>query len=209
MNGLKSLPLKDPDLLRQAMLIDGQWVQADDGGTIEVRNPASGELIARVPNGGAAETCRAIDAAERAMKGWRKTLPRERANILRRLYDLMLAHIEDLAVIMTPADTVPGLIEELGAKGTRAALVLSAGLTEQNGLRQKMLDAAQPHLLRVIGPNCIGLALPHAGLNAGFFHMAPPRGDIALNWAQLRRPRSPRPARASSTSALKSSPVRV
>jgi acetyltransferase len=91
-----------------------------------------------------------------------------------------LPAVPDLAVIMTPADTVPGLISDLGAKGTRAAVVLSADLTERNGLRQKMLDAARPHLLRIIGPNGIGLMLPHAKLNAGFFHMAAAPGDIAL-----------------------------
>jgi acetyltransferase len=88
--------------------------------------------------------------------------------------------IPDLAVIVTPAETVPGLIGELGAKGTRAAVVITAGLTRENGLRQKMLDAARPHLLRIIGPNVIGLLLPRSKLNAGFFHMAAAPGDIAL-----------------------------
>ena len=91
-----------------------------------------------------------------------------------------LPAVPDLAVIVTPATIVPGLIGDLGAKGTRAAVVLSAGLTERNGLRQKMLDAARPHLLRIIGPNGIGLMLPHAKLDAGFFHMAAAPGDIAL-----------------------------
>ncbi len=88
--------------------------------------------------------------------------------------------IPDLAVIVTPAESVPGLIGELGAKGTRAAVVITAGLTRENGLRQKMLDAARPHLLRIIGPNVIGLMLPQSRLNAGFFHMAAAPGDIAL-----------------------------
>jgi succinate-semialdehyde dehydrogenase/glutarate-semialdehyde dehydrogenase len=83
MNNTATLNLKDPDLLRQAMLIDGEWVQAESGLTIEVRNPATGELVARVPNGGESETRRAIAAAERAMQGWRKTLAKERAKILR------------------------------------------------------------------------------------------------------------------------------
>jgi len=91
-----------------------------------------------------------------------------------------LPSVPDLAVIVTPADTVPALIGELGEKGTRAAFVLTAGLTKGNGLRQRMLDAARPHLLRIIGPNCLGLMLPHAKLNAGFFHMAAAPGDIAL-----------------------------
>ncbi|MFY9812138.1 NAD-dependent succinate-semialdehyde dehydrogenase [Aquabacterium sp.] len=107
MNEIKTLPLKDQDLLRQAMLIGGQWVQADSGLTLEVRNPATGELVARVPNGGAAETRRAVEAAEQALAGWRKTLPKERAKVLRRLYDLMLANIDDLAVIMTAEQGKP------------------------------------------------------------------------------------------------------
>ncbi|MFP3740463.1 aldehyde dehydrogenase family protein, partial [Burkholderia sp. SIMBA_019] len=87
--------------LREAMLIDGQWVQAENGQTIEVRNPATGELVARVPNGGERETQRAVAAAERAMKSWRKTLPKERSKVLRKLFDLMLENIDDLAIIMT------------------------------------------------------------------------------------------------------------
>lgn len=101
------LPLKDPSLLRQAMLIDGAWIQADSGETIEIRNPATGALIARVPNGGAAETKRAIAAAERAMQAWRNALPGERARVLRRLYELMLEHIDDLATIMTSEQGKP------------------------------------------------------------------------------------------------------
>ena len=59
-------------------------------------------------------------------------------------------------------------------------MVITAGLTKENGLRQKMLDAARPHLLRIIGPNAIGLMLPPLKLNAGFFHMPAASGDIAL-----------------------------
>lgn len=101
------LPLKDPGLLRQAILINGEWVQADSGETIEIRNPATGELVARVPNGGAVETRRAIAAAERATQEWRKVLPRERSRKLRVLYDLMLEHIDDLAIIMTAEQGKP------------------------------------------------------------------------------------------------------
>ena len=113
MSEVKKLPLRDPDLLRQAILIDGKWVQADSGQTINVINPATGDLVARVPNAGAAETKRAIEAAERAMRGWRKTLPKERAKILRKLYDLMIEHIEDLAIIMTAEQGKP-LVESRG-----------------------------------------------------------------------------------------------
>lgn len=123
MRELTELPLKDPDLLRQAMLIDGQWVQADSGQTIDVINPATGELIARVPNGGAAETQRAIAAAERAMTSWRKTLSKQRAIVLRKLYELMHQHIDDLALIMTAEQGKP-LVE------SRGEIVYAAGFIE-------------------------------------------------------------------------------
>ncbi|WP_322086950.1 NAD-dependent succinate-semialdehyde dehydrogenase [Burkholderia sp. BCC1999] len=123
MNEPVKLPLKDAGLLRQAMLIDGEWVQADSGQTLEVRNPATGELVARVPNGGAAETRRAIAAAERAMNGWRKTLAKERAKLLRTLYDLMLANVDDLALIMTAEQGKP-LVE------SRGEILYAAGFIE-------------------------------------------------------------------------------
>ena len=77
----------------------------------------------------------------------------------------------DLAVICTPAASVPGLIEALGQKGTRAAAVLTAGLKQSVGgtsLEQAMLEAARPRLLRILGPNCLGLLVPGVGLNASF-----------------------------------------
>jgi succinate-semialdehyde dehydrogenase/glutarate-semialdehyde dehydrogenase len=102
-----ALPLSDPDLLRQALLIDGQWVPADSGETLEVRNPATGALIAYVPKAGAAETRRAIAAATRALPSWRSKLAKERSGILRTLYDLMIAHIDDLALIITSEQGKP------------------------------------------------------------------------------------------------------
>lgn len=123
MTEITPLKLKDPSLLRQAMLIDGEWVQADSGQTIEVRNPATGELVARVPNGGAAETQRAIAAAERAMVGWRKVLSKDRSKVLRTLYDLMMEHIDDLALIMTAEQGKP-LVE------ARGEIVYAAGFIE-------------------------------------------------------------------------------
>lgn len=95
------LRLKDRDLFRDKMLIDGEWVGADSGKTFDVTNPATGELIAQVPNGGTAETSRAIAAAERAFLSWKKVLPKERSKILRKFYDLMIENIDDLALIMT------------------------------------------------------------------------------------------------------------
>ncbi len=103
----------------------------------------------------------------------------------------------DVAVLCTPAATVPGLIDELGRRGTRAAIVMTAGLDAAQ--KQAMLDAARPHLLRVLGPNCIGLLTPRLGLNASFAHTDALPGEIAfvsqsgalvtavLDWAKSRR----------------------
>ncbi|HEY1151484.1 MAG TPA: bifunctional acetate--CoA ligase family protein/GNAT family N-acetyltransferase [Pseudoduganella sp.] len=114
-----------------------------------------------------------------------------------------LPGVPDLAVICTPPATVPGLIGELGALGCRAAVVLTAGLNGQNGaegarLKNAMLAAAQPYLLRILGPNCVGLLAPGIGLNASFAHMAALPGKLAfvsqsgamvtgvLDWAHSR-----------------------
>ncbi|TIV45976.1 MAG: GNAT family N-acetyltransferase, partial [Mesorhizobium sp.] len=91
-----------------------------------------------------------------------------------------LPGIPDLAVIVTPPDTVPGIVRDLAEKGTRAAVVITAGLTRDNGLRQAMLDAAKPSLMRIIGPNTVGLMVPPAKLNASFAHMPARPGNIAL-----------------------------
>ena len=108
-----------------------------------------------------------------------------------------LPAVPDLAVICTPAHTVPALIAQLGARGTRAAIVMTAGLDAPT--KQAMLDAARPHLLRVLGPNCLGLLTPALGLNASFAHTDALAGPIAfvsqsgalvtavLDWAKSRR----------------------
>lgn len=84
----------------------------------------------------------------------------------------------DLVVVGTPPKTVPGVIAEAGARGAKAAVVITAGVTRP--LRQQMLDAARPYCLRIEGPNCIGLLLPHIGLNASFSHRMPIKGDLAV-----------------------------
>ncbi len=91
----------------------------------------------------------------------------------------------DLAVIATPPDSVPGLIAELGARGTKAAVVITAGFgegAEQHGkaLQQAMLDASRPHTLRIVGPNCLGILVPGIGLNASFAHLNPQPGGLAF-----------------------------
>jgi succinate-semialdehyde dehydrogenase/glutarate-semialdehyde dehydrogenase len=99
--------LKDPGLLKNQCYIDGQWVSADSGATRAVRNPATAETVSTVPNAGAAETRRAIEAASRAFPAWRAKTADERARILRRWYELMLTHQEDLASLMTSEQGKP------------------------------------------------------------------------------------------------------
>jgi succinate-semialdehyde dehydrogenase / glutarate-semialdehyde dehydrogenase len=101
------MKLQDPQLLREACFIDGRWVQADNGATLAVHNPATGEQLGLVPDVGAAETRRAIEAASRALPGWAAKTAKERAVLLRRWFDLMLAHQEDLAVLMTAEQGKP------------------------------------------------------------------------------------------------------
>ncbi|MBU2581395.1 MAG: bifunctional acetate--CoA ligase family protein/GNAT family N-acetyltransferase [Alphaproteobacteria bacterium] len=86
----------------------------------------------------------------------------------------------DLGVIVTPPQTVPGLISELAEAGGRAAVVITAGIGEEDGLRQKMLDAARPTCLRILGPNCLGLQVPGIGLDASFSHLTARKGKLAL-----------------------------
>jgi succinate-semialdehyde dehydrogenase / glutarate-semialdehyde dehydrogenase len=99
--------LQDPTLLRQLCAIDGQWVAADSGATLDVLNPATGERVGTVPRAGRAETRRAIEAADRALADWGARTGKERAQILRRWYELMMAHQEDLARLMTAEQGKP------------------------------------------------------------------------------------------------------
>ena len=102
-----TLVLSDPGLLRHQCLIAGEWRDADSGARCNVRNPASGERLGDVPDMGAAETRRAIDAAHAAFPAWAKKTAKERAQILRRLHDLLLQHQEDLARLMTAEQGKP------------------------------------------------------------------------------------------------------
>lgn len=114
-----------------------------------------------------------------------------------------LSAAPDLAIICTPPDTIPAIIKQLGKLGTKAAIVLTAGLgkaKDRHGtsIRQAMLDAAKPTLMRILGPNCVGLLVPGIGLNASFAHTGALPGKIAfvsqsgalvtgvLDWAKSR-----------------------
>ncbi len=109
----------------------------------------------------------------------------------------------DLAIICTPPDTVPGLVAELAERGTRGAVVVTAGLRDMKdasgvSLEQKMMAAAKPKLMRILGPNCIGIISTPAGINASFAEAKPRKGKVAfvaqsgamvatmLDWASTR-----------------------
>lgn len=114
-----SIKLSDPGLLRQQAYINGQWVGE---GTIAVSDPASGEVLAYVPDTSAEETQSAIEAAEVAMVGWKSLLASERSKILRRWYDLMIEHRDDLAMILTREQGKP-LAEATGEITYAAAFI--------------------------------------------------------------------------------------
>ena len=114
-----------------------------------------------------------------------------------------LPQTPDLAVIATPPATIPALIDALGRRGTRAAVVLTGGLAKArdahgNTILQAMREAARPHLLRILGPNCVGLLVPGLGINASFAHTSALPGSLAfvsqsgglttavLDWAKSR-----------------------
>ena len=103
---LKSL-LSDPSLLETRAFVAGEWVDADDGATFEVRNPARGDVIARVADVGRPETARAIDAAAAAMKDWAARPAKERAQVMRKWFDLMMANQTDLGTILTAEQGKP------------------------------------------------------------------------------------------------------
>ena len=93
--------LTDMSLFRQQCYVAGQWIDADSGQTLDVTNPATGEVLGTIPKLGADETRRAIEAAEAAWPAWRAMLAKERAAILRRWFDLMMANVDDLGLLLT------------------------------------------------------------------------------------------------------------
>ena len=116
------IKLTDPALWKERGFVGGQWIAADSGQTTEIRNPASGDVLGTVPNMGAAETRRAIDAAHAALPGWSKKTAAERARLMRKWFDLMLANLEDLALIMTAEQGKP-LAESRGEIAYAASFI--------------------------------------------------------------------------------------
>ena len=122
MDAKTRIALGDPALFRQQCYVNGEWIDANGGGAIEVDNPATGETIGTVPALGAAETRAAIDAADAAWVGWRARPAKDRANLMRKWFDLMMANQEDLAVLMTSEQGKP-LAESRGEIAYAASFV--------------------------------------------------------------------------------------
>lgn len=146
------LDLNDAGLLRTQNFIDGQWINADDNSTFEVSNPANGGIVAVVANGGAAETTRAVLAADAAMGTWKKRTAKDRAHILRRWFDLIMQHQEDLARIMTAEQGKP-LAEARGEVAYGAAYIewfaeegrrIYGDVIPSHGADKRLLTLKQP-----------------------------------------------------------------
>ncbi len=120
--GVAALGLKDAKLFREQCYVDGQWCDADGGETIDVTNPATGQIIGTVPKMGTDETRRAIEAANEALPAWRNMLAKERAAILRRWFNLMMENQDDLARLMTAEQGKP-LAESKGEIGYAASFI--------------------------------------------------------------------------------------
>ena len=116
------LTLNHPELLRQQACFAGQWADADSSERFDVVNPATGQTLGSVPKLGAAETTRAIDSAQRAWPAWRRLTAAARGKLLMRWHDLMLAHVDDLALILTSEQGKP-LAEARGEVAYAAAYI--------------------------------------------------------------------------------------
>ncbi|WP_312930507.1 NADP-dependent succinate-semialdehyde dehydrogenase [Stutzerimonas nitrititolerans] len=116
------MQLKDSSLFRQQAYVDGAWLDADGGQTLEVNNPAGGEVLGTVPKMGAAETRRAIEAAERALPAWRDLTAKERSQTLRRWFELIMQNQEDLARLM-PLEQGKPLTESRGEIAYAASFI--------------------------------------------------------------------------------------
>ena len=122
MDAKTRIALEDLDLFRQQCYVNGEWIDAHDGQGIEVDNPATGEIVGTVPALGAEETRAAIEAADAAWAGWRSRPAKERASLMRRWFDLMMANQDDLAVLMTTEQGKP-LAESRGEIAYAASFV--------------------------------------------------------------------------------------
>ena len=116
------IKLRDQNLLRQSCYVDGRWLSADGGATLPVHNPANGETLGSIPNMGTSETRAAIEAAAKAFPSWAARTAKDRAALLRRWFELILAHLDDLAVLMTAEQGKP-LAESKGEIAYAASFI--------------------------------------------------------------------------------------
>ena len=116
------IPIKDEYLFRRKCYINGAWMDADSGETIDVTNPATGEKLGTIPRMGAAETRRAIEAANAAWPAWRARTAKDRSNLLRKWFELIMANMEDLATLMTAEQGKP-LTESRGEIAYAASFI--------------------------------------------------------------------------------------
>lgn len=135
--------LNDPSLRRTGAFIDGEWVAETPHGTYELRNPATGDVIAELPRCQEAETDRAIEAADRAFRDWRKTSAQHRADLIRKWYDLLLANKDDIARLITLEEGKP--IREARGEVAYAASFLRWFSEEATRVRGDVIPAKLPH----------------------------------------------------------------
>ena len=114
--------LQDPDSFRQRSFVAGRWCDADSGATLEVNNPATGEILGTVPKMGANETWRAIEAAKDAFIDWSRKPAKERSVLMRRWHDLIMANLDDLGALMTAEQGKP-LTEAKGEVAYAASFI--------------------------------------------------------------------------------------
>ncbi|RDI75515.1 SSADH: succinate-semialdehyde dehydrogenase [Gaiella occulta] len=191
----------ETDLLKTRAYIDGRWVDADSGATFPVVDPASGETIAEVPRMGAAETRRAIEAAQRALPAWKHRTAKERARILRRLGDLMMERCDDLAALLVREQGKP-LAE------AKAEIAYAASFYEWFGEEAKRLDGGViprplPDRRIVILKEAIGVT---AGITPWNFPSAMPTRKsapaLAVGCTMVLKPAEQTPLSALAVAAL-------
>jgi succinate-semialdehyde dehydrogenase/glutarate-semialdehyde dehydrogenase len=190
---LAGVALQDPKLFRQACYIDGAWVDTTHG-SIDVDNPATGEVVGTVPRLGRAEARQAIDAAARAVPEWRKKTAKERATVMRRWFDLMMASQEDLARLMTTEQGKP-LVESRGEVAYAASFLEWFG-EEAKRVYGDTIPGHQADKRIVVIKQPIGPAFPKACSTSS---RARPRRSAASSRAirscgSCRSPARPKPA---------------
>lgn len=149
------MQLQDQSLWRAQCLIDGQWADADDGLRMTVNNPADGSTLGEVPRMGAAEARRAVEAAARALPEWRARTAAERSALLKRWHGLILAHVEDLAVIMTSEQGKP--LAESRAELANAAAFVEWFAEEAKRAYGEIIPAPRPNQRVVVVKEPVGV----------------------------------------------------